>query len=167
MLSGAYLTDYDILGRLYDPAQWAHAFGPSQLANQVEFSQSDAAKIWRASGRSGEPCASCNLVTGYMTMLGSMIHNAGPNLNPLTIEQGLLGKQTGGWEATGGNPHVYLIKFGKNDYTAISDFREVYWDAGARSDIDGKNGAYIPMNGGRRYAGGQLDSAFKIPAKPQ
>ena len=37
ILSGAYLTDYDVLGRLYDPAQWAHAFGPSQLANPVPF----------------------------------------------------------------------------------------------------------------------------------
>ena len=167
MLSGAYLTDYDVLGRLYDPAQWAHAFGPSQLANPVEFSQSDAAKIWRASGREGEPCASCNLVTGYMTLLSSMIHNAGPNLNPLTIEKGLLGQQTGGWEATGGNPHVYLIKFGKNDYNAISDFREVYWDAGERSKIDGKSGAYVAIDGGRRYAGGQLTGEFKIPAKAQ
>ena len=169
MLSGAYLTDYDILGRLYEPTQWAHAFGPSQLANPVPFEQSDAAKIWRASGRAGKPCASCNLITGYMTMIGSMIHNAGPNLNPLTIEQGLVGakRTTGGWEATGGNPHVYLLKFGPGDYTAISDFREVYWDAGARSDIDGKNGAYIPMDGGRRYAGGQLDGKFAVPPKAQ
>ena len=169
MLSGAYLTDYDVLGRLYDPAQWAHAFGPSQLANPVPFEQSDAAKIWRASGRSGKPCASCNLITGYMTMIGSMIHNAGPNLNPLTIEKALVGNRStvGGWEASGGNPSQYLIKFGPEDYNAISDFREVYWDAAARSGIDGKNGAYVSMNGGRRYAGGQLDTTFTIPAKPQ
>ena len=169
ILSGAYLMDYDVLGRLYDPAQWAHAFGPSQLANPVPFEESDAAKIWRASGRSGSPCASCNLITGYMTMVGSMIHNAGPNLNPLSIEQGLVGarSQTGGWAATGGNPFVYLLKFGPEDYTAISDFREVYWDATKRSDIDGKNGAYVPMNGGKRYAGGELDAKFEIPAKPQ
>ena len=169
LLSGAYLMDYDVLGRLYDPAQWAHAFGPSQLANQPKFEESDAAKIWRASGRSGLPCASCNLVTGYITMIGSMIQSAGPNLNPLTIEQGLVGRrlQTGGWEATGGNPSVYLLKFGPDDYTAISDFREVYWDPTARSAIDGKNGAYVALNGGRRYAGGQLDATFAIPVKPQ
>ena len=169
VLSGAYLTDYDILGRLYDPAQWAHAFGPSQLTNPVPFDQSDAAKIWRAAGRSGKPCASCNLITGYLTMIGSMIHNAGPNLNPVSIEQALVGRklQFGGWEASGGNPSTYLLKFGPEDYNAISDFREVYWDATARSDIDGKNGAYIPMNGGRRYSSGQLDGKFDVPAKAQ
>ncbi len=169
VLSGAYLMDYDILGRLYDPAQWAHAFGPSQLATPVPFDQSDASKIWRASGRAGKPCGSCNLITGYMTMIGSMIHNAGPNLNPLSIEQGLVGARstTGGWDATGGNPFEYLLEFGPEDYTAISDFREVYWNPTKRSEIDGKNGAYENMNGGRRYAGGQLDDKFTIPAKPQ
>ena len=169
ILSGAYLTDYDVLGRLYDPAQWAHAFGPSHLTNPVPLDQSDAARIWRASGRSGTPCASCNLVTGYMTLIGSMIHNAGPNLNPLTIEQGLVGRQLqiGGWEASGGDPSRYLIKFGPEDYTAISDFREVYWSSTARSGVDGKNGAYLPIDGGRRYAGGQLDGSFKVPAAAQ
>jgi len=169
VLSGAYLTDYDVLGRLYDPAQWAHAFGPSQLTNPVPFEQSDASKIWRAAGRSGSPCASCNLITGYMTFIGSMIHNAGPNLNPLSIEQALVGAryQVGGWEASGGNPFQYLLRFGPEDYTAISDFREVYWSATQRSEIDGKNGAYIPVDGGRRYAGGQLDGSFKVPAAAQ
>lgn len=169
ILSGAYLTDYDVLGRLYDPAQWAHAFGPSQLTNAIPFEQSDATKIWRASGRSGSPCASCNLITGYMTLIGSMIHNAGPDLNPLTIEQGLVGTRstTGGWGATGGNPFVYLLKFGPEDYTAISDFREVYWNPTKRSEIDGGTGAYEAMNGGRRYAGGELDGSFDVPAKPQ
>jgi hypothetical protein len=168
MLSGMYLADYDVLGRLYDQAQWAHAFGPSHLADQPEFSQSNAAKIWRASGRDGQPCAACNLVTGYMTMIGSMVHYAGPDLNPLSVEQGLVGNAVGngGWAATQ-NPFDYFIKFGPNDYNAISDFREVYWSPTARSQIDGKNGAYVSLNGGRRYVGGELDGSFDVPAAPQ
>ena len=35
LLPGANLLDYDVLGRLYDPPQWAHAFGPSQLTTPV------------------------------------------------------------------------------------------------------------------------------------
>jgi hypothetical protein len=61
---------------------------------------------------------------------------------------------------------VYLIKYGPEDYNAISDFREAYWDGTATSTIDGKQGAYISMNKGRRYAGGELDSTFTVPAKP-
>ncbi len=169
LLSGMYLTDYDVLGRLYDQAQWVHAFGPSQLAEPGDFSNSNATRIWRASGRDGEPCAACNLITGYMTLIGSMVHYAGPNLNPLTIEQNMVGAQVegGGWAASGGNPFDYYIKFGPNDYNAISDFREVFWSPSQRSDIDGKNGRYVSLNGGRRYVGGELDGSFEIPVPPQ
>lgn len=168
MLSGMYLTDYDVLGRLYDSAQWNHAFGPSQLADQPEFSQSNASRIWKAAGNEGLPCDACNLITGYMTALGSMVHYAGPNLNPLTVEEGLVGGEVaqGGWAATGGNPYDYYIKLGPQDYNFISDFREVYWDAAARSDIDGKPGRYISMQGGRRYIGGEISGPFDVPAKP-
>jgi hypothetical protein len=169
MLPGLGLLDYDVLGRLYDTAQWAHAFGPSQLAQPVPFDQSDASKIWRASGNSGKPCNGCNLLVGYMTNLGAMIQMAGPNLNPLSVEQALVGANytRGGWKETGGKPDVYLIKYGKDDYNAISDFREVYWSSTATSVIDGKQGAYVPVNGGKRYAGGELDGSFTIAPAPQ
>lgn len=169
LLPGANLLDYDILGRLYDPPQWQHAFGPSQLVNPVPFEQSDAARIWRAAGNDGLPCASCNLITGYLVNIGSMIHMAGPNLNPLAIEAALVGNQyrRGGWAETGGDPGIYLIKYGPEDYNAISDYREVYWDPAARSAIDNRPGAYVPMNNGRRYATGELGTDFTVPAKPQ
>ena len=171
LLPGANLLDYDLLGRLYDPAQWAHAFGPSQLVKPIPHAQSDATKIWRAAGNQGEPCDSCNLITGYWTMIGTLLQEAGPTLNPLTVERGVAGAQyrRGGWAETKGNPGTYLIKFGPNDYNAISDFREVYWDATATSTIDGKSGAYVDMNGGRRYEPGQnqLPAQFTVPAKPQ
>jgi hypothetical protein len=168
-LPGANLLDYDVLGRLYEPTQWEHAFGPSQLVNPVPFDQSDATRIWRAAGKGGSPCASCNLVTGYIVNLGTMIQMAGPNLNPLTVERGLVGAnyRRGGWAETKGNPSQYLIKYGQGDYNAISDYREVYWSSTAPSAIDGKAGAYVPIDGGRRYDLGEIGRDFKVPAKPQ
>ena len=167
-MAGLGLLDYDVLGRLYDPAQWSHAFGISQLAEPVPFDQSDATKVWRAAGNEGEPCRGCGLLTGYMLDLGAKIQMAGPNLNPATIEQAEVGNayHRGGWAETGGQPSVYLIKFGAEDYNAISDFREVYWDAAASSTVDGKQGAYISMNKGRRYAGGELENGLTVPSKP-
>ncbi len=171
LLPGANLLDYDVLGRIYDPLQWAHAFGPSQLTKPLPFEQSDATKIWRAAGNNGQPCGSCNLLTGYWVMIGTMLQEAGPTLNPLTVERGLVatGYRRGGFAETKGDATISLIKFGPNDYNAISDFREVYWDAGARSGVDGKSGAYIDMNGGRRYEPGQnqLPAPFTVPAKSQ
>lgn len=168
MVAGMGLLDYDVLGRLYDPAQWNHAFGMSQLVEPVPFEQSDAAKIWRAVGNEGNPCAACNLLSGYITLIGSMIQLAGPNVNPGTVEGALVGNEysRGGWNETGGDPGVYLIRFGAGDYNAISDFREVYWDASAPSKIDGKAGAYIAINGGHRYAGGETTTSFDFAPKP-
>ena len=47
------------------------------------------------------------------------------------------------------------MHFGNGDYTAISDARQVWWDPNAPSKIDGKAGAYVDMDGGRRYAIGE------------
>lgn len=164
LMPGLGLLDFDKLGRLYDPAQWTHAFGPSHLTNAIPHEQSDATKIWRAAGNSGTPCQSCNLVTGYWVMIATMLQQAGPTLNPLTVERGLVGA---GYARGGGDATQSLVKFGSNDYTAISDFREVYWDATARSAIDGGTGAYVPVDGGRRYQVGQVPGGLKVPAKSQ
>jgi hypothetical protein len=135
----------------------------------VPFDQSDAARIWRAAGRSGLPCASCNLVSGYFTLVGSMAQMGGVRLDPGSVEQAFVGNRysRGGWAETKGDPGVYLIRFGPNDYNAISDIREVYWDRNAVSTIDGKQGAYVDMNGGRRYALGELTAEFKIAPKSE
>ena len=166
LLAGMGLLDYDVLGRLYDPAQWQHAFGPSQLASMPPFEQTDAARVWRAAGNSGNPCAACNLLSGYMSLVGGMINAAGPNLNPGTIEAAMVGTKysRGGWAETGGRADVYLIRFGPNDYNAISDYREVMWSSTEPSRIDGKAGAYVPMKSGRRYAGGEQTNDFSVPA---
>lgn len=167
-MGGLNFIDYDLVGRLYDPPQWNHAFGISQLAEQVPMEQTDAGKMWRDSGNEGTPCQNCLLVTAYLTLTGWMIHNAGPNLNPGTVEQGLVGNRytRGGWKESGGDPRIYLIKFGPGDYNAISDFREVFWEASAPSTIDDKAGSYVQVNGGQRHVGGELDRSFDIPAKP-
>ena len=37
----------------------------------------------------GTPCNSCNLPYVYYSLFASMVHNAGPDLNPGTVEAGL------------------------------------------------------------------------------
>jgi hypothetical protein len=57
---------------------------------------------------------------------------------------------SGGWEATK-NPLAILIKYGRGDYTAIEDSRHTFWDPNATSRIDGRPGAYVALEGGRRF----------------
>ncbi|MGH3443562.1 MAG: hypothetical protein ACRDUY_16260, partial [Nitriliruptorales bacterium] len=168
LMPGLGLHDFDKLGRLYDQQQMAHAFGPSHLQVFPDHSETDASRIWRAADNEGDACQSCNLNGSYFIMMGTMLQMAGPNLNPATVEQGTLSMEPrGGWEQTGGNPNFVLSAFGPGDYTSLSDLKEVYWDAGANSRIDGRPGAYVAMSRGRRWAAGELPSTFDIPVPPR
>jgi hypothetical protein len=49
------------------------------------------------------------------------------------------------------DPRLTYVKYGKGDYTGISDFREVYYDPNKTSPTNNRAGAYVPLNSGRRY----------------
>jgi hypothetical protein len=160
LLPGLGLLDYDLLGQLYDTQQMAHAFGPSHLGQATNLDATDAALVWRAEGKSGHPCGNngCGLNWAYMNAIGIAIEVAGPNYNPLNLERGMLNRPaTGGWEPRH-NPTETLYKYGPNDYTGLSDVREVYWSTTATTPVDGSRGAYLQTDGGRRYELGKWPS---------
>ena len=163
LMSGTGLLDYDKLGRLYDQGQWVHAFGPGHLFDPLPFAEQDVSRMWRASGQPGGPCQACNLNWSYYALTASMIHGAGPNLNPHTVEAGLLSATPYG----GDRPGSVLVKLGPGDYTVVSDSREAYWSANTISKIDGSAGAYVTMNNGARYEHGEWTNEFTIPAASQ
>ena len=156
VLVGAGLIDYDKLARLYDPQQWAHAFGPSDGVVFPPFDKQECSIMWRSAGRSGIPYSSAQLPWSYWTIVATGIQLAGPKLDPGTFEQALLsGSADTQQYAQTRNPGVGWVHFGRGDYTAASDAKEAYWDANAPSTLDGKRGAYLTLNKGRRYAIGQ------------
>jgi hypothetical protein len=168
LLAGSGLIDYDKLGRLYDRQQWSHAFGPSHLssANQRPLADTDTMAVWRDAGRSGTPCEACGVVEANLALLGTMLQSAGPRLNAGTIERGMLSlAPRGGWAATRAADKP-LASFGRNDYTLNSDIREVWWNPNATSGLDGRPGAYVALDGGRRYELGQLDRGLRVPVGP-
>lgn len=163
VMSGSGLIDYDLLGRLYTPKQWRHAFGLSHIPLQTQFEQSDAAKAWRDAGESGSPGdRTSNLSWSYFSLMGSIFHNAGPRPTPANIRNGLFTAPVrGGWKESKGDPRQALIKFGTgaDDYTGIEDVREVWWSATRPSEIDGRPGSYTPVDGGHRYELGEFSTA--------
>jgi hypothetical protein len=167
VLPGLGLLDYDLLGQLYDPQQWQHAFGPSQLPIPGSLDDSDPGRVWRAQGNSGHPCGNngCGIPWAYMSFLGSALQQTGPQLDPLTFEQGVLGNLP----PTGGSGRSQLMQFGAGDYTGVSDEKEVYWDPTVTTPTDGSKGAYVPVNGDRRYQLGQWGESGDlsgIPVRP-
>jgi hypothetical protein len=161
-MAGSGLVDYDLLARLYDPKQWANAFGPSDLPEFTPFDQSDTVVVWHAAGRQGLPNKANQLGWTYLSFISAGIMGAGPTVNALNFEQALLTSDPiGGWDKVH-DPKMTYVKFGPGDYTAVSDAREAYWDAKAISAIDGKPGAYVSLNGGQRYKLGEWP-----PGEPQ
>ena len=142
LISGMGAADHDYFGRLYDQSQWANAFGPGIQPANTDASKQDDAKAYADVGAQYR-CFACLANFLWMHLAHIMIQVAGPNLNPLTVEQGMAAlPPIGGFEKTG-NPLVVLVKFGPGQYTAIADSMETYWDPQARSKIDGKPGAYV------------------------
>jgi hypothetical protein len=166
VLPGMGLLDYDIAAQLYDQQQWTHAFGPSQLGIPTGLDDSDPGRVWRAQGNSGHPCGNngCQLEWGYLQLAAEGIQQAGPTLNPLTFEQGLLYNTA----PVGGAGHVPLYRWGPDDYTGVDDIKEVYWNPTATSAVDGSTGAYIAVGGDTRYQRGQLSAGLdpSIPVNP-
>lgn len=161
VLVGSGLLDFDALGQAYDQQQWAHAFGLSDVGAATPTAQSDAGRVWAAGG-GGSPSALSDysaVVWAYLSMVATGIQQAGPTLTPLTFERGMLSMPGfGSWQQKH-DPRLWFTKFGSDDYTAISDVRQVYWDPNAVSPINGQRGAYIALEKGRRYQAGELPSS--------
>ena len=157
VLVGSGLIDYDAVGRLYDPGQWRHAFGLSDSPVFQPLEKQEAAIVWRAAGNSGVPYSTSELAFSYLSLAFGGIQMAGPRLDPGTFEHALLsGTLEGPQYAQSKNPFLPWIHFGPGDYTAVSDAKESYWDPHAISPIDGREGAYRHLAGGRRYGIGQI-----------
>lgn len=170
LLSGVNFIDYDVVGRLYTPSQWQHAFGVSEMPEPIPFEETDAAKAWQDAGNEGLPEATSNVIWAYFALLGSSFQMAGPQPTPENIRNGLFrAPLVGGWEETGGNGALVGLKWGArpDDYTGIEDAREVYWSSTAISKTDGKQGAYVSTDNGRRYMTGDWPSGDpQIPVPP-
>lgn len=167
--SGIRSADDDRVVRLYDSQQRQHGFGLGQLPVGQPPAQSDASAIWRDAGNSGNACNACGGLARQFLTLGTLIQQAGPQLNPANIERGVVSAKyrRGAWEELR-NPFTQLFAFGPNDYTAVSNVRLTYWCETCNSPIDGRPGASVALEGGRRWELGQIPRSdlSEIPVAP-
>jgi hypothetical protein len=143
-VTGTIATDADVAGQFYDNDQWQNAYGQSYLT----LGSGKASPAYKAykSMRQDEPTATVDVVYQTLLMLFTGLQEAGPNLNPTSFEQGMFS-----W-----GPHVGPFgrwSFSPNDFTSTDDAREVYFDPRAISPFNSRPGAWVALNGGRRYRG--------------
>jgi hypothetical protein len=151
-ITGVGLIDYDVLGRLYDPTEWAHAFGVSDLGQGQAFAQTDAARWWVDAGNAGQPDATENATLPFFSLMATAFQVAGSHPTPANIRSGLTALEPfASWQATHA-PHNIKVGFrAPSPWTAAMDTREVYWSQTRVSEIDGKQGSYCPIDGGHRF----------------
>jgi hypothetical protein len=149
--------DFDHVGRLYSKGRgWQSAIGLSSLGVLTPYTSNDAAKAWQAGGGAGAPPYKLAFQNyAYYEAIAGIIQMAGPNLYPQTFQQAALKFGRG----PGGNGVYQGYTFGQNDRSLIDDMMEVYWSSTTRSAFDNELGAYVPLNGAKRFGPGQQPSA--------
>jgi hypothetical protein len=131
----------DPQGRQLSQTQWAHAI--SIQGSWTDKAHDEAYKVFKMIKPNAEP-AEQYYAEAYWTALYVFIalQNAGPDLNPLTFQQGVFGfvksgpGQYGTWA---GGPEAY---------SPAVDIHIGYWDPNAVSNFDGKKGGWFSCEGG-------------------
>jgi hypothetical protein len=159
LVVGSALTDTTVWARLYDQAQWSHAFGMSLLAGRVATEKTDpwSLYVWQY-GRTPPADDTFAVVYAAPFMFFTGLHLAGPVLNPTTFRDGMFA-----FPPSGGGLTNALISYGRHsiwafdDYSANDDGTEVWWDVSAQGpDETGATGTgmYRYVDGGKRYRPG-------------
>jgi hypothetical protein len=158
VITGTALTDVDLLGQIYDPEQWRHAFGISFLNDIHQGVRAESYRTYKAV-RTDEPAFIHDVLYYPILMLFLGIHGAGPNLTPQAFEQGLFSYpptsgETGKWS------------FSPGDRTATDDAREVYWDPTATSPFNGAAGRWMTTLEGNRFVTDWPEGDAVFPIEP-
>jgi hypothetical protein len=157
-LTGTVFTDVDVAGQFYDQDQWQFAYGQSFISDVKQGVASESYRAYKTI-RSDEPTTTRDLDYYSMLMLFIGLQMAGPNLTPQTFQQGM-------FAYPGANGPLGHWSWGPNDYTAVDDAREIYWDRKALSPFNNQPGRYIAPDGDRRYRGVWPAGAATAPVPP-
>lgn len=162
-ITGTLFTDTSTLGRYYDQAEWAHAFGISSLGvpTSIQTSESHTLYRWWFGGQSIPPATrTAEVLLPSLQTLFDGIQLAGPHLTPFTFEAGLFDAPP-----AGGEPTAPLQAYGDQgapptpSYSTPADYTFIWYDPAATGpDEEGVEGTGLVRfaNGGKRYRAGTV-----------
>lgn len=139
---GVALTDEDIVGQLFDPEEWQHAFGITYQGPTIPYQATLGYAAYKAAVPSSEPSTFVNLIYAQMYMLALGIQEAGPDLTPNNFQAGMRAYR-------GGTGEFGTWGFPSGNYTPTLDGAEIYWDPNKVSLYNDRKGAYVFSS--RRY----------------
>jgi hypothetical protein len=165
----AEVFDDDFVGRVYaalcGPTQMANVFGIGMFPRGVPENQKEFYVAMNSVQPGYDPPYLAEGPFQGLALFSRMVQYAGPNLNPNTLKAGAHSiPQIGGWTHPNPfpgwkccNPYTptYHLGISPDSYSAKIDARQIYWDNAARSEGDGANGAWVGVDGSRRYRVGE------------
>ncbi len=154
MIMGNYGLDLNAFARLYPKTQAQHVFGINTWELPHAFEQWECAIAYKSIDPSNTADQdTCEYYWHPIVVLMNMIQEAGPKLTPQTVADGMnrLGQRFPSdpkWAIGGG--------FGPDDFSYMDDVG-VVWYSTTRIDPErGGPGAYVWVQGGRRFKRGEI-----------
>ena len=164
VVAASTLVDVTAFARTYDPQQWKHAFGVTQLSARSDPTTSGAYSVYKwFTGK--EPPAKDTI--GVIAPFFAVLQYLGPDLTPQNFKAAL-------FAAPGTTPGIsqpYLSYGDKGywggvpDYQGVDDATVFWWDPVATGPDEIRKqgtGMYQYVDGGKRYLPGQWPTEDKL-----
>jgi hypothetical protein len=161
VVAGTALTDTDIVGQLFDQAEWSHAFGVTFNGPIVPKESTFGYAAYKSVDPSTEPANAVDLIYAQMYEIAIGIEGAGPDLTPQNFETGM--RNYPGSQAGATNALYGTWGFPAGHFTPQLDAAIIYWDPNKISPYNSKQGAYVIAS--PRYKEGQFpDAPVPVPS---
>jgi len=172
VITGSALVDTTIFSRTYDQAQWAHAFGPSNLFARVSPSVSGSVYLYNwFFGEEPPARTTAALILPTLQFLYSVLQGVGTDVSPEMFQAVIFGADI--VDNTVLSPQISWGERGiwpGVDYAGVDDQTEVWWDAEAvGEDETGRvaAGMWAYVDGGARYLPGEWPDTTPAAFDPE
>lgn len=144
-------VDTGTTARDYNSAEWKHAFGFSFYEVPEPLEETDCYEAFHSVDPNSQPDSGmCTYMWDDMVQMFGGFQKVGPDLTVPNFEQTLFNQgqlpPNPPWHIAGG--------YSPENHTFPLYASEMWWDANA-TGADGQSGAYMYLNGGKRYTFGQ------------
>ncbi len=168
---GGTLVDTNTFGRIFDQAQWEHAFGITTNSVPLDPTTTPGFALYEWFHGSPPPAdQTAPILFPSPSLLHSIIQAAGPNLTPETFRDGLFAvtptqRSISQPSLSWGNHGLWDDLDTENDWSGIDDVAEWWWDPTTTGPDEIQRegtGMMRFVAGGKRYLPGEWDDTVSL-----
>jgi hypothetical protein len=154
MIMGNYGLDLNNFGRIFPPTQSAHTFGINTWELPHAFEQWECEVAYKSVDPSNTADRdTCEYYWHPIVILMNMIQEAGPHLTPQAVADGV---NRMGYNFPTDPPWAIGGGYGPDDFSYMDNVGVVWWSNSRVDPNTGDPGAYVWVDGGRRFRRGEI-----------